>query len=237
MARARLLCLPHAGSGPSAYLAWNRLLSEDLELQVVAPPGREGRYQEAPVRDASTYLDAVVEALCEIRDLPLFVFGHSMGAVLAYELAQRLSESGQAPRHLFLSARAYPDDLPAASPLFRLSDEALVDEVRTRYGGFPPELEEYPDLFRQALENLRSDLELLETFRPRIVPELAVPMTVFWSEDDASYSREGIQRWRRASRGPVRFRHFPGGHFYLFQRARAVADYVSDVAGSSVEKP
>jgi surfactin synthase thioesterase subunit len=235
VAHARLLCLPHAGSGPSAYVSWHRHLPPEVELAVVSPPGRELRYREAHVRDPEVYLGRVQEALGRLPPLPLVIFGHSMGAVLGYELGARLARTGNPARALFVSARAFPDDLPAAQPLHRLPDEDLIREIRARYDGFPRELDEYPDLFEQALGTLRADLQVLETLHPRFDPKLEVPLWVLWSPDDRSYDRAGIGRWRAAAREPVQFRDFPGGHFYLWEQPREVVGYVWDSARAVLE--
>lgn len=232
MARARVVCVPHAGAGPSPYRPWTRYLSTDMELRIVAPPGREHRYGEAAVSTLEEYVTAVALALTEGPAMPLVVFGHSMGAVIAYELTLRLAESGRPPQHLFLSGRSPPDDLPAAEPIHELPDGELIETVRSRYGGFPVELENHPELLRHALAALRDDLRLLERFRSRYPAALPCPTTVFFGRRDEGHPEGVVRRW--AEVGPVEFVGFDGGHFFVLERAAEVAGHVSNVTEAAI---
>jgi surfactin synthase thioesterase subunit len=231
---ARVLCIPHAGSGASPYVAWGRRLPEDVELRIVAPPGREHRSDEAPVTDLLRYVEGLADAVRQEAGTPWVLFGHSFGAVVGYELARRLTESGHPPAHLVVSARGFPSDLPADDPMHVLADRELVALMRSEYGGFPAEVDEYPELLDAVLGSLRHDLAMLETFQPRFHPLLPTPVSVFWSPEDLSSTPEEIFAWRQVARGPVSFEAFPGGHFYLFQRGSDVVSRLADRALQAV---
>jgi pyochelin biosynthetic protein PchC len=231
----RVLCVPHAGSGASPYVSWGRRFPDDIEFRIVAPPGREQRIAEPPVRDLEEYAAGLVAGILREPELPWIVFGHSFGAIVAYEVARRLTEAGHPPAHLVVSARGIPTDLPPARPMHALPDDDLVSLMRRQYGGFAAEVEHFPELLAEVLTALRLDLALMETFRPRFEPILPIPVSVFWSPDDPSAVAEDIEAWRRVSSHPVRFEAFPGGHFYLFARAEdLVARLVEAASGCPV---
>jgi medium-chain acyl-[acyl-carrier-protein] hydrolase len=127
-ARRRLLCVPYAGVGPSVYRRWAEALPADIEVGVVHLPGREGRLRETPFTRIEPLIDAASMALRPYLDLPFAMFGHSMGALVAFELARRFrDDDGSAPTHLFVSGRRAPHlpsrhpaitHLPTSSPCF-----------------------------------------------------------------------------------------------------------------------
>lgn len=224
MANARVLCIPHAGSGPSHYRSWLRHLPHDVELRLVAPPGREHRYDEPEAERMEDYLNAVLRELVTESAFPLCLFGHSMGAVIAYELALRLEEEGRPPVHTFLSGRGAPTDLPLAEPIGALPDAELLALARLRYGGFPSAFDAHPELMGDALEALRGDLRMLERFRPSFPRTLDSPVTVCWGTGDQSMSSADLRRWGDV--GTVRFLPFEGGHFYIQDRTAEVVAHV-----------
>lgn len=231
MAHLRLLCFPYAGSGPSAYLGWVRLLPPSVELRMVAPPGCELREDEPFETDLSRYLDAVVNALTEEPPIPLALFGHSLGALLAYEVALRLVEGGRPPVHLFLSAKESAD-VPLLFPDLHLRrDEGLVEGLRILNGGLPEELEEDPKLMASVLQRLRADWTLLSQVKANVVPPLTIPVSVLWSPEDPSTVESELRKWDARVAGPVRYEAIPGGHLYLNKKAAAVVRCVCEHLG------
>lgn len=229
-ARARILCVPHAGSGASPFVSWGRRFPEDVEFRIVAPPGREHRNDERPVRTLPEYAGGLAAGLLREADRPWVVFGHSFGALVAYEVVRRLTVQGAPPAHLVLSARGIPTDLPSVRPLHVLPDDGLVALMRERYGGFPAEVERFPELLAEVLAALRVDLAMMESFEPRFEPVLATPVSVFWSPEDRSTGESEIFAWRRVSSGTVCFEAFSGGHFYLFPGSPQVISRLTDLA-------
>jgi medium-chain acyl-[acyl-carrier-protein] hydrolase len=220
-ARLRLLCFPYAGVGPSAYRQWAELLSPDVEVGSVLLPGREGRFREAPFTQMEPLLDALTAGLRPYLDLPWALFGHSMGAVVAFEVARRVRALGHGePVHLFVSARRAPHLPPRHGPISHLPDEAFVAEVRRRYDGIPAEVLRHPDLLALLTPGLRADLAVLEGHRHRPEIPLGCPLSAFGGREDAEATEAELAAWRRETRGPVSLRMFPGGHFFL-QSARA----------------
>ncbi|MET9012568.1 thioesterase II family protein [Streptomyces olivaceoviridis] len=221
-ARIRLFCFPHAGAGSGAYRAWLTALAPDVDVHPMALPGRDGRYTEPP-RSSVTALargcaDDVAEVLDHTADdRPYALFGHSLGAITAYETARILLRRGRPPAMLVVSGSEPPHRLtPPARPCRDLPDDAFLAEV-IRLGGTSPEIREEPELLRLMLPALRADFAAAETYRhrPGGLP-LPVPIAVYAGAEDMTLVPRRLDDWGQLTRVPVvRHRRFPGGHFYL----------------------
>ena len=226
-AQLRLLAIPSAGSGSGLFHVWDMALPRWVELWSVMAPGRESRYSE-PVPDRLLdYVEAIGDALGGIEQIPLVVFGHSMGGRIAFELARHLGERRQPlPLHLFLSSIAAPSRYEREPPKHLLGDVELLMEVRRSYGGFPPEVERYPELLRAALRVLRDDLHALETHRERASAPLSVPISALGGNDDPSVSEEDLRAWEVETTGGFDLLLFQGDHRYMESRVEAVLAYL-----------
>lgn len=226
-ARARLLVLPPAGAGPRVYQPWRRLVPEWLELWSVCPPGREARIGERPVETVDEYVEGVANALTELPPLPIAVFGHSMGAYVAWQLAHRIEETeGASLLQLFTSGHRAPSAPPDRPPAHLESLEGLYRLVNQLWGGFPPVVEDDAETLQHVLRLLRADLRALETHP---LPERApinAPIAVLTGSEDVSVSIRGLEGWRNESRSEVVFRSYPGGHQYLETAWPDVARFV-----------
>lgn len=225
----RLICLPHAGGGAAMFYRWADLLPPEIELLAVQLPGREARLREPPLLRMTTIVSRLATALTPLLDRPFAVFGHSMGAMIAFELARELRWREQPlPSRLFLSGRQAPNRHQAETPIHRLDDAALIREVTRRYGGVPAALLADSELLKMFLPAIRADFEVIETYR--FVPEapLACPFAIFAGRDDPQTRAENVAGWSAlTSIGTVR-RDFPGGHFYLSDVREAVVSAVVD---------
>ncbi|WP_225824111.1 thioesterase II family protein [Streptomyces naphthomycinicus] len=221
-ARIRLFCFPHAGAGSGAYRPWVSALAPGIDVRPVELPGRDGRYAE-PHRTSVTDLargcaTELLDTLAtEARNLPYALFGHSLGAIVAYETARALLRRGRPPAMLVVSGSEPPHRLAApARPCHRLPDDAFLAEV-IRLGGTSPEIRGERELLRVMLPALRADFTAAETYRhrPGGLP-LPIPVAVYAGSEDMTLVQRHLDDWGRLTRVPVvRHRRFPGDHFYL----------------------
>lgn len=218
----RLFCFPHAGGSASAF----RLLAEELagsaEVLAAQYPGRQDRLREEPVTDIGRLADALAGAVLGQAAGPCAFFGHSMGAVLAYETARRIEERGvPGPVHLFLSGRGAPAGQPSGHDRLR-TDADIIAAVR-RLGGTAPVALEDPDLRAMVMPALRADYRALGSYTWVPGEPLRVPVTVLVGDADPVVTVAEADAWRGFTTAPARTLVFPGGHFYLDGQTEGVA--------------
>lgn len=215
MPGVRLFCLPHAGSGAAAFYRWKRLLPATIAVCPVQLPGRERRISEAPMTDARGLAAALLTALGPWLDRPYALFGHSMGALLAYELCRQAAAAGlPGPVCLFASGRNAPQWEPAHRDLHLLGEEAFLAELRARFGGSQEEVLGDPELRDIFLPVLRADLQVVETYEYVAGPKLACPVAAFAGVEDASVSEAGLQAWGECTSAGCVVERLAGDHFY-----------------------
>lgn len=215
-ARARLFCFPYAGVGAAVYRLWPAALPTDLEVCSIQLPGRGNRMNEPALPSIPALVEALLPVLRPQLDLPFAFFGHSMGAVLANEVARALRTQGLTPRHLIVSGRR-PPHWPNPDPaLHLLPDAEFVSEINRRYGGIPAEVAQHKELLDLLLPCLRADIAALETHTPSPTREpLSCPISVFGGAADPLTPRAHLDAWRSETSAAFRVRVFPGDHFYL----------------------
>jgi surfactin synthase thioesterase subunit len=207
----QLFCFAHAGGGPALFRPWRGALAPDPVVRPVQLPGRESRLDETPFRRMADLLDPLCAALAPYLDRPYALFGHSMGAVVAYEVACHLPGSG--PACLLVSGRA-PKLAPGWRPVHALPDDEFLAEI-IRLNGMPPEVLGEPDLLDMVLPALRADYELSETYRPPPGQRLRCPVTAFMSTSDPDVGEQEMLSWQEVTTGDFAMRVFSGDHFYL----------------------
>ncbi|WP_308406137.1 thioesterase II family protein [Streptomyces naphthomycinicus] len=220
------MCFPHAGGTAQLFHGWPALLPEDVEVLAVRYPGRQDRLAEACIEDMAALADAVEDALRPWLDRPLVLFGHSMGACVAYELALRLEARGIVAAHLLVSAHEAPHRAERAAP-HSADDETLISHVR-HLGDLHSEAYDIPELRDLLLPALRADYRLVEGYRPPRPAPVKAPITAYVGQDDPSCLLGGVLAWSELTApGSFELRSFPGDHFYLVTRE---AEVVADVA-------
>lgn len=229
--RCRLFCFPYAGGSAACFRQWPELLPSDMEVCPIELPGRGHRFSELPPTCLRDVVQDVAAALAPLFAEPFALFGHSLGATLAFELARRLAASGKAaPQRLFLSGQRAPHRPDPKPPLHDLPDHELLEEIRG-LGGTPPELFAHPELRELFLPILRADFALGETWVYVPAQPLACPLSVFGGLNDPEVGTEDLLGWREYTAADCRIRHFVGDHFFLQQSQREVTAAIAEDLG------
>lgn len=234
-ASMRLFCLPYAGAGAGAYRAWSHEVPRDLQLCPVQLPGRENRIRERPVDDAPTLVRQILDGIRPFLDRPFVIFGHSMGALLGYELARELRRQGlPQPKHLFLAAHRAPH-LPGEHPYVHdLTYDKFIAEMR-RLEGTPEEVLAHRELMDLVAPILRADFKLCETYSYVPGDPLDIPLSIFGGLTDPKVDERVLAPWREHTTAAMTLRMFAGGHLFLQQeRPRLVTSILEDLGIGSV---
>jgi len=211
----RLFCLPHGGGGATAYRSWTAELPAFVQLCPVLLPGRETRLSEPLYTQIDPLVDAMDRELRPWLEIPYAIFGHSMGALLAFEWVRRLRRDRYSmPAWLFLSGRRAPDAPGDARLLHSLADREFVEELTRLFNGIPPEFLGDEALIEVFLPILRADIAVVESYRFREDEPLDCPITVFSGIDDESVSWDELLAWKRHTSRRFAMQMLPGGHFY-----------------------
>lgn len=214
-ARLRLICSPYAGGNSLIFRRWPEHLPADVEVCAIQLPGRGRRMREQPPTRLDDLMRELVPALVPHLDRPFALFGHSMGALIAFELARRLSsEHGLPPLQLFVSGRRAPQ-CPRTRPYtYDLPEPEFLREL-SRLNGTPREVLENEELVRLILPIVRADFALTETYGYTAGPPLDCPIAAFGGLDDADVSVEHLEAWREHTSASFSLRMLPGDHFFL----------------------
>ena len=222
-ATLQLFCFPYAGGGASAFNAWGKTLADQFEICVIQMPGREERLNEKLVKDMPQLVDTLAQEISAVSKKPFAFFGHSMGAIVAYETARRLTAMGvNKPAHLFVSARAVPHLQKNTDLLRFLDDEAFVDKLQATYGAVPEAVRRNPEVRKIFLPILRADVELLETYEETSSEPLDLPITALGGISDPAISRAQLEGWQARTNAKFTYHEFPGDHFYIDEEREAV---------------
>lgn len=208
--------------------AWKMMAGTRLEICPIHLPGRETRIDEAPFTSTDALVPALVDQLTPHLEQPYGLFGHSMGALIAFETARELRRRGlPSPVRLFVSGFRGPH-LPERFPNRRaFDDRAFIADLRA-LAGTPDEVVDDPELLAFLMPTLRADVTLCETYVHRVEDPLDVPLTVFGGADDPRVSRDELEGWTRHTREETELRVFPGHHFFLKAHRAAVVSAIAD---------
>ncbi|MFE6158650.1 thioesterase II family protein [Streptomyces sp. NPDC056486] len=223
-----LVCLPFAGSGAGFYRAWTEVQGQDVKVLPVQLPGREELFLDAPFTDAIDTAKQLAPQVVEITtEFPAFgLFGHSLGAVLCYEIARELKRIGHPGlTHLYVSGSPGPWN-GRDSRATGLNDDEFVERVQ-EFAGYRHAAFDNPDLRELLLPVLRADVAMHENYKPSSNEPLGVPVTSLRGEDDALVSKEHAQQWGEITRDEFRYVELPGGHMYLAESAEALLRIVA----------
>jgi medium-chain acyl-[acyl-carrier-protein] hydrolase len=226
-ATLRLFCIPYAGGSAQIYRGWQQYVPESLQICPVEIPGRGWLSTESLPESIVSLADGIVAALSPYLDAPFALFGHSMGALIAYEVALRLEAAGaRLPDRLFVSgARApfLPSDRP---PVSHLPEAEFIAHLRD-LNGTTDDILENQELMEIMTPVLRADFGICERYRPCAPRMLRTPLVVLHGSDDDSVPAAGADAWRQVTTNTVRRREFTGDHFFIRDHVSGIADLLA----------
>jgi surfactin synthase thioesterase subunit len=214
-AAMRLFCFHYAGGSAQAFQTWPADLPQDVEIGAVQLPGRGNRFAEPKITSFLPLSRIVAQALQQYLDKPFVFFGHSLGALLCFEVARNLRrESHLEPAHIFISATHAPQCRDRDEPLSTLPRTALIEKLH-EFNGAPQEVLQNNELLDLLLPMIRADFELCETYEYHPEAPLGCPLTIYGGIEDHEVKRDRLAAWSEMTVGPSNMRMFPGGHFYI----------------------
>jgi medium-chain acyl-[acyl-carrier-protein] hydrolase len=214
-AAIRLFCFPYAGGNALVYRKWLDGLPSFVEVCPVQLPGRGKRLQEKPLTRLTDVVEAVADAIRPQLDRPFALFGHSMGAMISFELARLLRREGERqPSHLFLSGRRAPQFPRTDPPTFHLPEPEFLEKLR-ELNGTPAEVLEHEELMRLMIPLLRADFEVVQTYDYVEEPPLNCSISVYGGLQDDEVATDHLKGWRAHTASSFELRMFPGNHFFI----------------------
>jgi medium-chain acyl-[acyl-carrier-protein] hydrolase len=220
-ARLRLFCFPFAGGGASVFREWSDGLPIDVDVWATQLPGRETRYRQPAYVRMDRLVANLAAAVHPHLDRPFALFGHSMGSLVALELARELRRHDRPPAGLVVAGHAAPHRPPRRPPLHALLNAEFRDELR-RLNGTPAAVLDNDELMQAVLPTVRADFALCETYIVRDEPPLDCPILALGGGDDPRVSAEDLEAWRTFTRDRFEVQILPGDHFFIQSHRPAV---------------
>jgi surfactin synthase thioesterase subunit len=230
----RLICFAYAGGNARMYGEWQKALGPDIEVCAVQLPGRGTRRNEEPFTSMAALIPVLADILHPRDDVPFIFFGHSLGALIAFELTRYFAAHHiRLPERLMVSAANAPGRRNASRGLHAMSDDELIEQLRG-FNGTPPAVMKYRELLVMALPAIRADFAVSETYQYRQAPLLTVPVTVLAGREDPLTSEAQIGAWACETNAPCDVHWFDGDHFFINEEEATVLELIRlSVAASS----
>jgi medium-chain acyl-[acyl-carrier-protein] hydrolase len=226
MPQMRLFCFAYAGGSAMLYRPWQSGIDPRIEVVALQLPGRGSRMGEPPMTDINALVRELAQQITPLTDLPFAFFGHSLGGLLAFEVARYcLLHHLPLPQHLFASGCNAPQKRNPSENLHLLSDDDLIAKLQT-FNGTPPDVLAHRELMELVLPTIRADFSLVETWQYRPMPLLNLPITVLAGKRDDRSSPEQAEAWQLETQGPSRVVWFEGDHFFIHGENDAVLAHV-----------
>jgi len=213
--KASLFCFPYAGGGIVAYHAWKNILHPDIALLRMQLPGRETRLREKPFTSFFPLIEELVSAIAPWLDSPFVFYGHSLGALIAFEVARMLRDRGKPlPLHLFISSFRAPHLPDPDQMISKLPENQFIERLK-QYDGIAPAIVANSELMGIYLPILKADFSILSSYHYTQKAPLPCPITAFAGLSDPKISAEEIAEWQDHTTGGYNSHFFPGGHFFI----------------------
>jgi surfactin synthase thioesterase subunit len=224
-ATARLVCLPHAGGSATFFFPVSAALCPGVDVVAIQYPGRQDRRAERPIDDIAVLADLIHAIARREPEMPLILFGHSMGAIIGFEVTRRLEAEKHGPLRLIVSGRRAPATYRNETVHLR-DDAGILAEVREMSGTASSVLGD-DEMMRAALPALRADYRAAETYT--CPPDVTVncPITALTGDNDPKTTLDEAKAWAKQTTGPFDLHVFAGGHFFLTDHADEIIKLIS----------
>lgn len=226
-AEYRLFCFPFAGGSPAVFRNWTQKLPINCELSIVQLAGRGSRIFEEPIQNIETLIEQLESALEPFTKIPFVFFGHSMGAILLFELVRSFRKKGKPmPKAMIVSGCVAPQSYRKERKLHELPHDELIAELKN-LGGTPPELLENSELMEIILPIIRADFKLLYDYSYSAEEPFAVPIIAFGGDLDKDVPIDNLEEWKHQTTADFRCKIFSGDHFFLLGKED---DFVCEIS-------
>jgi surfactin synthase thioesterase subunit len=226
-AQPRLYCFPNAGAGAASFATWRRLAPPGITVCPVQLPGRAERFRESRYERVGPLVTDFASALGADLGGPYVLFGHSVGALVAFEVAHRLRDIGaQQPVHLFVAGRAAPQLPHTRKLLADLPTDELIEELRYM-GGTPEGVLRDKELMAALLPTVRADAAVNEVYDYQHPVPLDIPLTVFGGRSDPRAAEDELRAWEGLTSASFDLRMFPGGHFFIYDHTQEIMNIMT----------
>ncbi|HKP57746.1 MAG TPA: thioesterase domain-containing protein [Polyangiales bacterium] len=234
-AALRLFLLPHAGAGTVIYRDWSADFPESIDVCAIEPPGRFPRRKERSIGDVFEFARSLQPALDPYLDLPFAIFGYSLGALMAFEVAREIRRQRKLePVHLFAAAQKAPHMPYRSRAISREPTLSFVREIEQRYGSFDPLVKEDPETLAMVVDIMRADLGMLENYRYLEEEPFRCPILAIGGKDDVGILPKELEGWRIHTKGSFRADWCPGTHFFLRNHGQELRRLVRDAIQPSL---
>jgi len=224
----RLFCFSYAGGSAGSYLPWQAVVDPSIEICAVQLPGRGARLAEQPYTSLPHLIEALAQVIARESKLPFAFFGHSLGGLVAFELARYCKRQYlPMPVHLIVSGCSAPQFRRASRQMHELDDDALIEVLRD-YNGSPPEVLANRELMTLLLPTIRADFALAENYKYRPGPPLTIPISVLAGKRDDHDSPDQTNGWSRETTNTCRVHWFEGDHFFIQSEREAVLNCLNN---------
>jgi len=225
-AESRVFLFPYAGGGPAVFSKWNAELPENIEAQIVHYPGRGSRHNETPIKSVSKLTEEISQGIQHLPDKQFVFFGHSLGGLIAFELARYLHQKAfPQPVAVFISACGAPHVPDSHPPIHTLPDGEFIDALK-KLNGTPQEIIQNQEMLNLLLPVLRTDFEMIETYKYVSNDLLDCPIIAIGGLDDKRVSSERLEGWEMYTSSKFELRYFPGDHFFINTAKESVIDSI-----------
>ncbi|MEI2579697.1 thioesterase II family protein [Scytonema sp. PRP1] len=228
-AKLRLFCLPYAGANARVFGSWAMNLPTTVEVCPIELPGHGSRWMETAFTQLQSLVEAIAAAVIPYLDKPFACFGHTMGALLSFELVVLLRKQyGMNPRHLFISGRRAPEIPSPVASIHALNDNAFIDGLR-HYNGMPEAVLQNTKFMELLLPTLRADFALVETYEYVPQPPLNCPITTFGGLEDSTVNNGSLKAWRKHTHAAFTTEMLPGNHFFIHSSQQLLLQLLSRI--------